>query len=194
VRNTDEDFRSQLVKKLKNGSDALNKLVTEMYVRGLSCADVENSFEDIFGRKVISRSGVSKITEHLWDDFDTWRKRDLSGLKIVYLFLDGIYLAMRQGTDEKEGVLCAYAITSDGQKILLHLALGQRESCKLLRCFLLKRQRNVRNVSRCGNSGGPRSGGISPLWSNDFVFSILPIPTTKAKIWARNKSAGWYNL
>ena len=128
VRDTDEDYRSKLVKKLKNGSDVLNKLVTEMYVRGLSTGDVEKTFLDIFGRKIISKSGVSKITEHLYEELDSWKKRDLSAHKIIYLFLDGIYLAMRQGTSEKEGVLCAYGITSDGKKILLHLSLGERES------------------------------------------------------------------
>ncbi|MFH0947375.1 MAG: IS256 family transposase [Elusimicrobiota bacterium] len=128
IRDTNEDFRSKLVKKLKNGSDVLNKLVTEMYIRGLSCADVENSFLDVFGRKIISKSGVSKITKHLYEEFDSWKKRDLSKYNIVYLFLDGIYLAMRQGTSEKECVLCAYGITSDGKKILLHLSLGEKES------------------------------------------------------------------
>ncbi|MDI6788934.1 MAG: IS256 family transposase [Planctomycetota bacterium] len=136
VRDTDEDFRSKLVKKLKKGSDVLNKLVTEMYVRGLSCADVENSFLDIFGRKIISRSGVSKITEHLTGEFDSWRKRDLSKQKIIYLFLDGSYLAMRQGTTQKEGVLCAYGITADGRKVLLHLGVGQKESTDAWTSFL----------------------------------------------------------
>ena len=136
VRDTDGEFRSRLVKKLKKGSDVLNKLVTKMYVRGLSCADVENSFLGIFGRKIISRSGVSKITEHLVEKFDSWRKRDLSGYKINYLFLDGSYLAMRQGTSEKEGVLCAYRITDDGKKILLHLGVGQKESTDAWTSFL----------------------------------------------------------
>ena len=136
VRDSEEEFHSQLVKKFKNGSDSLNKLVTEMYVRGLSCADVENSFLDIFGRKIISRSGVSKITEHLTEEFDSWRKRDLSKQKIIYLFLDGSYLAMRQGTSQKEGVLCAYGITADGKKLLLHLGLGEKESTDAWRDFL----------------------------------------------------------
>jgi transposase-like protein len=128
VRDTGKEYRSKLVKKLKNGSGVLNKLVTEMYVRGLSTGDVEKTFVDIFGRKIISKSGVSKITGHLVEEFDGWRRRDLSRQKIIYLFLDGIYLAMRQGTHKKEGVLCAYGITSDGKKILIHLAAGVRES------------------------------------------------------------------
>jgi len=109
-RNTNEDFRSKLVKKLKNDSDVLSKFVTEMpvyragrYVRGLSTNVVEKTFLDMFGRKIIFKSGASKITQHLVEEFDTWRKRDLSRHKIIYLFLDGIYLALRQGTKEKEG-------------------------------------------------------------------------------------------
>jgi len=33
-----------------------------------------------------------------------------------------------KGTDEKEGVLSAYALLDTGQPVLLHLALGPRES------------------------------------------------------------------
>ncbi len=128
LRDTEDKFKSGLLKRLKGGSDVLSRLVTEIYVRGLSCADVENTFCDIFGRKVISRSGVSEITEQLVGEFDTWRKRDIGNLNIVYLFLDGTYVALRQGSDEKEGILCAYGITAEGKKVLLHIGLGERES------------------------------------------------------------------
>lgn len=136
MRDLEEKFSSRLLKRLKKGSDVLERLVREMYVRGLSCSDVENTFSDIFGRQIISRSGVSTITEKLTEEFNAWRRRDLSNLKIVYLFLDGTYLAMRQGTDEKEGVLCAYGITGDGKKVLIHIALGERESHSAWLSFL----------------------------------------------------------
>jgi transposase-like protein len=54
----------------------------------------------------------------------------------VYLFLDGQYHAARQGTDEKEGVLSAYAILEDGRPILLHLDMGPRESYDAWLSFL----------------------------------------------------------
>jgi transposase-like protein len=44
------------------------------------------------------------------------------------VFLDGQYHAARQGTDEKEGVLSAYALLEDGRPVRLHLDLGPRES------------------------------------------------------------------
>jgi putative transposase len=136
TRATEEPFRSQLAQAFREGSDVLGQVVTEMYVRGLSTRDIENMFSRTLGQRILSRSSVSRVTRHLQKDFDTWRKRDLSGLKVLYLFLDAVYLAMRQGAKEKEGVLCAYAILENGKKVLLHVALGSRESYDAWTCFL----------------------------------------------------------
>ena len=76
----------------------------------------------------MSKSTVSRITQRLNQDSDAWRRRDLSELPVVYLFLDGQHHAVRQGTNEKEGVLSAYALLEDGRPVLLHLELGPRES------------------------------------------------------------------
>jgi len=128
LRATKEAYHSQLAQKFREGSDVLGRMVTEMYVRGLSTRDVESMFIQTIGQQLLSRSGVSRITRCLQKDFDTWRKRDLSGLRVLYLFLDAVYLPLRQGVKEKEGVLCAYGILENGKKVLLHLALGSRES------------------------------------------------------------------
>jgi transposase-like protein len=128
LRATEEPYHSRLARMFREGSDILGKMVTEMYVRGLSTRDVENMFIQTLGQRLLSRSSVSRITHRLQKDFDTWRKRDLSGLKVLYLFLDAVYLPLRQGIKEKEGVLCAYGILGNGKKVLLHLALGSRES------------------------------------------------------------------
>jgi len=63
----------------------------------------------------------------LQQDFDVWRKQGLSQLKAVYLFRDVIYLALRQGTKEKEGVGRAYGIREDGKQVLLYFEFGSRE-------------------------------------------------------------------
>ena len=128
LRATEEPYHSRLARMFREGSDVLGKMVTEMYVRGLSTRDVENMFIQTFGQRLLSRSSVSRITRQLQQDFDAWRKRDLSELSILYLFLDAVYLPLRQGIKEKEGVLCAYGILENGKKVLLHLALGSRES------------------------------------------------------------------
>jgi putative transposase len=128
LRATDEPFRSPLMKRLGNRSADLEEMVRGMYVRGLSTLDVEGLYGDTFGESRLSKSTVSRITSRLNDDFENWRRRDLSAMKVVYLFLDGQYHATRQGTSEKEGVLSAYALQESGDPVLLHLDLGATES------------------------------------------------------------------
>lgn len=128
LRATGERFYPQLVERLGSRTGDLEGLVRGMYVRGLSTQDVEDLYGETFGRSRVSKSTVSRITQQLNGDFDAWRQRDLSALNVVSVFWDGQYHAARQGTDEKEGVLSAYALLADGRPVLLHLDLGPRES------------------------------------------------------------------
>ena len=98
--------------------------------------DVSALYTDTFGGSRLSKSTVSRVTQQLTQEFESWRQRDLKDLRVVYLFLDGQYHAARQGTDEKEGVLSAYALLDDGQPVLLHLDLGPRESYDAWLSFL----------------------------------------------------------
>jgi putative transposase len=136
LRATEERFHPKLVERLGHRSVDLEGLVRGMYVRGLSTQDVEDLYGESFGKSRLSKSTVSRITQQLNGDFETWRKRELSELNVLYLFLDGQYHAARQGTDEKEGVLSAYAILEDGRPILLHLDIGPRESYDAWLSFL----------------------------------------------------------
>ncbi len=135
LRGTEEPFRPNMADRLQTRTADLESLVQGMYVRGLSTRDVSALYADNFGGRM-SKSTVSRVTQQLNQDFDTWRRRDLSALRVVYLFLDGQYHAARQGTDEKEGVLSAYALLEDGRPVLLHLDLGPRESYDAWLTFL----------------------------------------------------------
>jgi transposase-like protein len=136
LRGTDEAFRPRVADRLVSRTPDLEALVRGMYVRGLSTQDVSALYGETFGAARLSKSTVSRITQRLHQDFDTWRRRDLSELPVVYLFLDGQYHAARQGTDEKEGVLSAYALLEDGRPVLLHLDVGPRESYDAWLSFL----------------------------------------------------------
>jgi transposase-like protein len=136
LRATTEPFRPALVERLGTRTPDLEDLVRGMYVRGLSTRDVSELYGEAFGASRLSKSTVSRISQRLTQDFDRWRKRDLSDLPVVYLFLDGQYHAARQGTDEKEGVLSAYALLEDGRPVLLHLDVGSRESYDAWLSFL----------------------------------------------------------
>jgi transposase-like protein len=136
LRGTDDAFRPTVADRLRTRTADLEGLVRGMYVRGLSTQDVSALYRDAFGASRLSKSTVSRVTQQLNQDFDVWRRRDLSDLPVAYLFLDGQYHAARQGSDEKEGVLSAYALLEDGRPVLLHLDLGPRESYDAWLSFL----------------------------------------------------------
>jgi len=128
LRDTPEAFESRLIEFLRGNSDVLQRLVAEMYARGLSTRDIEDAFRDGTGQTLISRSGVSRVTETLWEEYEAFQQRDLSEFEVEYLFMDAVYESLRQQAHVREGVLCAWAILNDGRKVLLHLTLGNKES------------------------------------------------------------------
>jgi putative transposase len=127
VRGAGEPYRSSLMSFLDGNSDVLDRLVTEMYARGLSTRDVEDAFRDATGEMLISRSAVSEVTDQLWEDYQVFVSRDLSEISVEYLFCDAVFESLRrQGA--KEALLVAWCIDSEGRKHLLHLAVGNKES------------------------------------------------------------------
>jgi putative transposase len=128
VRDAPETYRSQLMTFFRGNSDVLERLAVEMYARGLSTRDIEDALEEATGDRLLSRTAVSQITEVLWDEYEAFAERDLSGFEVEYLFLDAVYESLRQQGGGKEGVLSAWAICADGRKVMLHLALGNKES------------------------------------------------------------------
>jgi transposase-like protein len=106
----------------------LERLATEMYARGLSVRDIEECFVSATGEQLLSRSVVSEVTESLQQEFEAFQEHDLAGYDLECLYLDAIYEALRLRAGIKEAVLCAWGILRDGRKIMLHMALGNKES------------------------------------------------------------------
>jgi putative transposase len=127
VRGGGQPFRSSLMGFLDGNSEVLERLVGEMYARGLSTRDVEDAFRDATGELLISKSAVSEITDRLWEDYQSFISRDLSDIAVEYLFVDAIFESLRRH-GAKEALLVAWCIASDGRKHLLHLAVGNKES------------------------------------------------------------------
>jgi putative transposase len=127
VRGAGQPFRSSLMGFLDGNSEVLERLVAEMYARGLSTRDVEDAFRDATGELLISKSAVSEITDRLWADYQAFIARDLSEIAVEYLFVDAVFESLRRH-GAKEALLVAWCIASDGRKHLVHLAVGNKES------------------------------------------------------------------
>lgn len=133
LRGTDETFTSRLLGRGVTRTNALESLVIAGYVRGLSDRDVEATLREALGPEAaLSKSTVSRICQTLQEEFSAWQGRDLAGVDLLYLSLDGTHFRMHQASARAEPVLCARGITADGQPVFLGLEAASsegREAC-----------------------------------------------------------------
>ncbi len=128
LRGTDEQFASRLLGTGVCRTNALESLVIAGFVRGLSVRDVEATLAEALGPEAaLSKSTVSRVCEAIKVEFEGWRERDLSGVTLDYLYLDGSHFKFHAGA-AAEPVLAAWGITTDGQPALVALAPGSTES------------------------------------------------------------------
>jgi putative transposase len=117
-------------------TNALETLVISCWVRGLSDRDVEAMLVEVFGEQAtISRTTASRICQRLRAEFDAWHRRDLSEVKLDYLYLDGSFFKMHPKA-KAEPVLCAWGIDTCGKPVFLGLGPGAAESTDAWRGFL----------------------------------------------------------
>jgi putative transposase len=129
IRNAAElGFESQVLGKGVARTHALEALIILGFLRGLSVRDVEDLLEEALGEQVVGKSTVARICQDTRERYAAWCERDLSAHDLVYCSLDAIYLKLRPDDEPAEGVLVAWGLTLEGQKVLLGLQLGSRES------------------------------------------------------------------
>ena len=136
-----EAFRSRVRAGLAGRTAELEQLAVEMFARGLSTRDIEAAFRDATGASLLSRTAVSQVTARLWEEYEAFATRDLSEFAVAYLFIDGVAERLHAGLP-REAVLCAWGITEEGRKVLLHLAPGTKEDTPSCTAFFedLKRR------------------------------------------------------
>jgi transposase-like protein len=88
-------YHSRLLEFLGAHSEVLQRLVTEMYARGLSTRDIEDALTDATGACLLSRTAVSELTDTLWEEYEAFSRRDLAPFEVIYLFVDAIYESLR---------------------------------------------------------------------------------------------------
>ncbi|MFN2506031.1 MAG: IS256 family transposase [Acidimicrobiales bacterium] len=136
LRGTEEAFASRLLGVGVCRTNALESLVIAGFVRGLSVRDVEATLAEALGSEAtLSKSTVSRVCEAIKNEFDAWKKRDLSDVALEYLFLDGSHFRYHDGA-RAEPVLAAWGMTTEGRPVLVGLEPGASESTDAWRGFL----------------------------------------------------------
>ena len=128
VREAAEPFVSSLFPRARKliATEPLRAMVIGAFVRGLSMRDVESLCEKA-GLGKVAKSTAQRICTELRERFEQFKRRNLYDIRLVALFLDATFLAVRPD-GPKEGVLIAWGFTDEGERVLLAVMLGMRES------------------------------------------------------------------
>lgn len=97
-------------------------------MHGPSLGDFEFAQRGLLGEAApLSPSSILRLKAEWQEQYNTSKRRELSGLEIVYLWAHGIYVKASL-EKEKAALLVLIGATSNGEEVILAVESGQRES------------------------------------------------------------------
>jgi len=134
-------FKTQIIVRSKRYEEDLRQDLCLMFLTGVSTRSLSMISSRLIGRK-LSPSEVSRANQELVEAVEKWRTRDLSKVSIKYLFIDGVCFSMRiDGSVEMVSVLVVIGVTEKGEKLVLALQAGDKESASNWRELFLDLKR-----------------------------------------------------
>lgn len=130
-------FRSALLPPYLRRTKSVEELIPWLYLKGVSTGDFSEALTALLGKNApgLSSSTISRLKADWEAEYETWRKRDLSARRFVYLWADGIYITPR--LEERQCLLVIIGADEWGHKDILAITDGFRESTQSWREVLL---------------------------------------------------------
>lgn len=121
-------FSSAILPPYLRKTKSLEELIPWLYLKGISTGDFTEALAALVGKDApgLSASTISRLKAGWEEDMSEWKKRDLSSERYVYFWADGLYCNVRM--EEKQCLLVIIGAKADGQKELVALEEGYRES------------------------------------------------------------------
>jgi transposase-like protein len=125
-----QKFSSRILPAYARRSPKVSDVLPVLYLRGLSTGDFGPALRDLLGEDAsgLSASSISRLTEQWQADHAAFRQRSLRFHQYAYLFIDGIHMTIRLGEDDRLCLLVVLGVREDGEKELLAIEDGYRES------------------------------------------------------------------
>src|SRR4051812_28169478 len=135
-------FSSTILPPYARRSKSLEVLIPILYLKGISTGDFEDALIALLGRDAggVSASTIGRLKEAWSEEHARWSRRDLSARRYVYFWVDGIHVQARL-EDEAQCLLVIIGATPEGEKELVGLTDGVRESAQSWKELLLDLKR-----------------------------------------------------
>jgi len=125
-------FSSKILPPYLRKSRSMEELIPWLYLKGVSTGDFGEALESLIGpsAKGFSPNVIVRLKERWSGEYDEWSRRDLTGKQYVYVWADGIHVRIRleDPANPKQCLLVVMGATADGQKELIAVIDGVRES------------------------------------------------------------------
>lgn len=169
-------FTSQILPPYLRKTKNIEELIPWLYLRGIST----NAMGDALGALGFDGSGLSASSvgrmKQLWQgQWEDWSKRSLEGKRYVYVWADGIHFNLRleEGDANRVCVLVLIGATEAGEKELIAVCDGYRESADSWKCLL-------RDLKERGLEEGPKlaiGDGALGFWT--ALAEVYPLCRTQ---------------
>jgi len=128
-RRPGERFTSSILPPFMRRVPSIDALIPCLYLKGISTGDFTEALEAILGPRAagLSATNIVRLKECWKRDYEAWRKQSLADKHYVYIWADGIHFNVRLD-DERSCVLVMIGATKEGDKELLAVSDGYRES------------------------------------------------------------------
>jgi transposase-like protein len=128
VRGLAERFVSRVLPLFKRRTKAVGELLPQLYLHGLALGDFELALRGLLGEGApLSPASLQRLKVQWQNEYETWRRRRLDELEVVYVWADGLYV--KAGLEKtKAALLVLIGALTDGRKVVLAVESGQRES------------------------------------------------------------------
>jgi len=125
-----QKFSSRILPAYARRSPKVGEVIPILYLRGLSTGDFKPALEQLLGEDAagLSPTTITRMCREWEEHHDRFRKRHLGFTRYAYLFMDGIHVSVRLGEDPKVCLLIVIGVREDGEKELLAVEDGYRES------------------------------------------------------------------
>lgn len=124
------EFSTEIFEKYQRCDQALLLSMTEMVINGVSTRKVTNIVKQLCGKSV-SKSFVSNLTKKLDPIVNEWANRPLNTTNYRYLFLDAMYIKVREYDKVvSKAVYIALGVNDEGKREIIGLKISQAESKK----------------------------------------------------------------
>ena len=128
VRGLSERFESRLLPAFKRRTEEVGRLLPELYLHGLAHGDFDLALRGLLGDGApLSAPSIARLKAGWQAEYELWKTRTVADLEVVYLWVDGVYVKAGLEKD-KAAMLVVLAALRDGQKVILAIESGYRES------------------------------------------------------------------